>query len=311
MEITAAMVKALREKTGAGMMDCKKALVETDGDMDKAIDTLREKGLSKAAKKADRIAAEGLVGVHSSDDSKKVAVVEINSETDFVAKNEEFKQLVSDITKIVLDNEVSSLEELLKAELNGATVEEEVNTKIAKIGEKMTVRRFEKITVDNGVLVPYVHGAGKIVSVVKLETSSNDAKIVELGKDLAMQVAAMNPKYISEKDIDQDYIDHEREVLKHQAINENNELPENKRKPEEIILKMLEGRLKKELKEVCLLEQAFVKEPKKSVGDVVEETAKAVGAPIQVIQMVRYEVGEGIEKKQEDFAEEVAKQMGN
>ncbi|SKC66948.1 elongation factor Ts [[Eubacterium] yurii] len=311
MEITAAMVKALREKTGAGMMDCKKALVETDGDMDKAIDTLREKGLSKAAKKADRIAAEGLVGVLSSADSKKVAVVEINSETDFVAKNEEFKQLVSDITKIVLDNEVSSLEELLKAELNGATVEEEVNTKIAKIGEKMTVRRFEKVTVDNGVLVPYVHGAGKIVSVIKLETPSNDAKVVELGKDLAMQVAAMNPKYISEKDIDQDYIEHEREVLKHQAINENNELPENKRKPEEIILKMLEGRLKKELKEVCLLEQAFVKEPKKSVGDVVEETAKAVGAPIQVIQMVRYEVGEGIEKKQEDFAEEVAKQMGN
>lgn len=311
MEITAAMVKALREKTGAGMMDCKKALVETDGDMDKAIDRLREKGLSKAAKKADRIAAEGLVGVHSSDDSKKVAVVEINSETDFVAKNEEFKQLVSDITKIVLDKEVSSLEELLKSDLNGTTVEEEVNTKIAKIGEKMTVRRFEKVTVDNGVLVPYVHGAGKIVSVIKLETSSNDAKVVELGKDLAMQVAAMNPKYISEKDIDQDYIDHEREVLKHQAINENNELPENKRKPEEIILKMLEGRLKKELKEVCLLEQAFVKEPKKSVGDVVEETAKTVGAPIQVTQMVRYEVGEGIEKKQENFAEEVAKQMGN
>ncbi|EJP25476.1 translation elongation factor Ts [Peptostreptococcaceae bacterium AS15] len=311
MEITAAMVKALREKTGAGMMDCKKALVETDGDMDKAIDTLREKGLSKAAKKADRIAAEGLVGVHSSDDSKKVAVVEINSETDFVAKNEEFKQLVSDITKIVLDKEVSSLEDLMKADLNGTTVEEEVNTKIAKIGEKMTVRRFEKVTVDNGVLVPYVHGAGKIVSVIKLETSSNDAKVVELGKDLAMQVAAMNPKYISEKDIDQDYIDHEREVLKHQAINENNELPENKRKPEEIIMKMLEGRLKKELKEVCLLEQAFVKEPKKSVGDVVEETAKTVGAPIQVTQMVRYEVGEGIEKKQENFAEEVAKQMGN
>lgn len=311
MEITAAMVKALREKTGAGMMDCKKALVETDGDMDKAIDTLREKGLSKAAKKADRIAAEGLVGVLSSADSKKVAVVEINSETDFVAKNEEFKQLVSDITKIVLDKEISSLEELLKAELNGTTVEEEVNTKIAKIGEKITVRRFEKLTVDNGVLVPYVHGAGKIVSVIKLETSSNDAKLVELGKDLAMQVAAMNPKYISEKDIDQDYIDHEREVLKHQAINENNELPENKRKPEEIIMKMLEGRLKKELKEVCLLEQAFVKEPKKSVADVVEETAKAVGTSIQVSQMVRYEVGEGIEKKQEDFAEEVAKQMGN
>jgi translation elongation factor Ts len=311
MEITAAMVKALREKTGAGMMDCKKALVETDGDMDKAIDTLREKGLSKAAKKADRIAAEGLVGVLSSADSKKVAVVEINSETDFVAKNEEFKQLVSDITKIVLDKEISSLEDLMKAELNGTTVEEEVNTKIAKIGEKITVRRFEKLTVDNGVLVPYVHGAGKIVSVIKLETSSNDAKLVELGKDLAMQVAAMNPKYISEKDIDQDYIDHEREVLKHQAINENNELPENKRKPEEIIMKMLEGRLKKELKEVCLLEQAFVKEPKKSVADVVEETAKAVGTSIQVSQMVRYEVGEGIEKKQEDFAEEVAKQMGN
>ena len=219
--------------------------------------------------------------------------------------------MVSYITKIVLDNNLSSMEELLKCELNGTTVEEELNTKIAKIGEKMTIRRFEKITVDNGVLVPYVHGAGKIVSVVKLETSSNDDRVIELGKDLAMQVAAMNPKYISEKDIDQEYIDHEREVLKHQAINENNELPENKRKPEEIILKMLEGRLKKELKEVCLLEQAFVKEPKKSVGEVVAETAKAIGAPIEVTKIVRYEVGEGIEKKQENFAEEVAKQMGN
>lgn len=311
MEVTALMVKTLREKTGAGMMDCKKALVETDGDMDKAIDLLREKGLSKAAKKADRIAAEGLVGVESSADGKSVAVLEINSETDFVAKNEEFKQLVKDVTNIVLTKAPATVEDLLKEQLNGTSVEEELNSKIAKIGEKMSIRRFERLTVDNGILVPYVHGAGKIVSVVKLETSSNDEKVQELGKDLAMQVAAMNPKYVSEKDIDQSYVEHEREILKHQAINENNELPEGKRKPEEIILKMLEGRLKKELKEVCLLEQAFVKEAKKSVNEVVAETAKAVGTSIEVAQIVRYEVGEGIEKKQEDFADEVAKQLGN
>ena len=175
----------------------------------------------------------------------------------------------------------------------------------------MSIRRFEKVSVENGKLVYYVHGAGKIVALIKLETTSTDAKIEELGKDIAMQVAAMNPKYISEQDVDKDYVEHEREVLKQQAINENNELPENKRKPEEILLKMLEGRLKKELKEVCLLEQAFVKEAKKSVSEVVSEVSKAVGADIKVAQMVRYEVGEGIEKKQENFAEEVAKQMAN
>ncbi len=311
MEITASMVKELREKTGAGMMDCKKALQETSGDMEKAIDVLREKGLSKAAKKADRIAAEGLIGVEVSADSKKAALVEINSETDFVAKNEEFQQLVKDVTNLVLEKAPATLEELFALQLNGQTVQEELTAKISKIGENMNIRRFERLEVENGRLISYVHGAGKIVSIVKLETSSQDAKVEELGKDVAMQVAAMNPKYISEKDVDQEYLNHEREVLKQQAINENNELPEGKRKPEEIVLKMLEGRLKKELKEVCLLDQAFVKEAKKSVGEVVAETAKAVGADITVAQIVRFEVGEGIEKKQENFAEEVAKQMGN
>lgn len=311
MEITASMVKTLREKTGAGMMDCKKALAETEGDMDRAIDVLREKGLSKAAKKADRIAAEGLIGVEVSADGKSAAILELNSETDFVAKNEEFQKLVKDVTNVVLTQSPADVEALLKLQVEGHTVEEEVNAKIAKIGEKMSIRRFEKVSVENGKLVYYVHGAGKIVALIKLETTSTDAKIEELGKDIAMQVAAMNPKYISEQDVDKDYVEHEREVLKQQAINENNELPENKRKPEEILLKMLEGRLKKELKEVCLLEQAFVKEAKKSVSEVVSEVSKAVGADIKVSQMVRYEVGEGIEKKQENFAEEVAKQMAN
>ena len=302
MEITASMVKTLREKTGAGMMDCKKALAETEGDMDRAIDVLREKGLSKAAKKADRIAAEGLIGVEISADGKSAAILELNSETDFVAKNEEFQKLVKDVTNVVLTQSPADVDALLKLQVEGHTVEEEINAKIAKIGEKMSVRRFEKVSVENGKLVYYVHGAGKIVALIKVE---------ELGKDIAMQVAAMNPKYISEQDVDKDYVEHEREVLKQQAINENNELPENKRKPEEILLKMLEGRLKKELKEVCLLEQAFVKEAKKSVSEVVSEVSKAVGADIKVAQMVRYEVGEGIEKKQENFAEEVAKQMAN
>lgn len=311
MEITASMVKTLREKTGAGMMDCKKALQETNGDMDKAIDLLREKGLSKAAKKADRIAAEGLIGVEVSPCGKNAAILEINSETDFVAKNEEFQQLVKDVTNLVLEKSPSTLEDLLALELNGQKVQDELNAKISKIGENMNIRRFERLSVENGKIISYVHGAGKIASLVKLETSSDDSKIEELGKDIAMQVAAMNPKYISEKDVDSEYLEHEREVLKQQAINENNELPEERRKPEEIVLKMLEGRLKKELKEVCLLDQAFVKEPKKSVADVVSETAKAVGADVTVAQIVRFEVGEGIEKKQENFAEEVAKQMGN
>ena len=311
MEITASMVKTLREKTGAGMMDCKKALQETDGDMEKAIDLLREKGLSKAAKKADRIAAEGLIGVEVSSCGKNAAILEINSETDFVAKNEEFQQLVKDVTNLVLEKSPATLEDLLALELNGQKVQDELNAKISKIGENMNIRRFERLSVENGKIISYVHGAGKIASLVKLETSSQDAKIEELGKDIAMQVAAMNPKYISEKDVDSEYLEHEREVLKQQAINENNELPQERRKPEEIVLKMLEGRLKKELKEVCLLDQAFVKEPKKSVADVVSETAKAVGADVIVVQIVRFEVGEGIEKKQENFAEEVAKQMGN
>lgn len=211
MEITAAMVKSLREKTGAGMMDCKKALAEVDGDMDKAIDLLREKGLSKAAKKADRIAAEGLVGVELSEDGKNAAILEVNSETDFVAKNEEFKKLVKDLTKLVLDKKPADVDALMKLDYEGTTVEEELNSKIAKIGEKMTIRRFKNLSVENGRLVGYVHGVGKIVSVVKLETSSNDPKVEELGKDVAMQVAAMNPRYLSDKDIDQEYIEHERD----------------------------------------------------------------------------------------------------
>ncbi|MBS6063378.1 translation elongation factor Ts [Criibacterium bergeronii] len=311
MEITAQMVKTLREKTGAGMMDCKKALTEVDGDMDKAIDLLREKGLSKAAKKADRIAAEGLVGLQVSSDNKTASIVEVNSETDFVSKNEEFKTFVNDIVSLILEKQPADMPALMAASFNGHTVQDDLNEKISKIGENLSVRRFELVKATNGRVIGYVHGGGKIGTLIQLDTDSTDAKIEELGKDIAMQVAAMNPKYISDADVDQAYLDHEREVLKQQALNENNELPEDRRKPEEIVMKMLEGRLKKQLKEVCLLDQAFVKESKKSVADVVKEYEKALNTKITVAKMVRFEVGEGIEKKNEDFAEEVAKQMGN
>lgn len=311
MQITAQMVKTLREKTGAGMMDCKKTLTEAGGDMDKAIDLLREKGLSKAAKKADRIAAEGLVGVEVSADMKTAAIAEINSETDFVSKNEEFKTFVKEIVSTVLEKAPQNTDDLMKADFNGHTVQDELNNKIAKIGENMNIRRFARIEAKTGRIISYLHAGGKIGTLIYLETPSEDDKLNELGKDIAMQVAAMNPKYITEKDVDQEYLDHEREVLKQQAINENNELPEEKRKPIEILEKMLGGRLKKQLKEVCLVDQAFVKEAKKSVGDVIKEYEKMLNTKITVASMVRYEVGEGIEKRQEDFAEEVSKQMGN
>lgn len=304
MAITAGMVKELREKTGAGMMDCKKALTEAEGNMDRAIDILREKGLSQAAKKSDRIAAEGLVGMMISEDGKKAAMTEVNSETDFVAKNEEFQTFVANVTKVAMEKEPKDLEELLASEYSaGVTVEAELTTKIAKIGENMNVRRFSALSIEAGRISGYVHGAGKIAVLVKLEAASDSEKLDELGKDIAMQVAAMNPKYISRDDVDQDYINHEREILIQQALNEG--------KPQNIVEKMVEGRLQKQLKEVCLLEQTFVKDSDKAVKDVVADTAKALGVEIKVVAVERFEVGEGLEKKSENFAEEVAKQLGN
>ena len=304
MEITASMVKTLREKTQAGMMDCKKALEEVDGDMDKAIDLLREKGLSKAAKKADRIAAEGLVKLVIADDMKSGAVVEVNSETDFVAKNEEFIGFVEDLAKMVLETAPASIEALKESKYMGTeeTVQEVLNGKIAKIGENMNLRRSAREEA-TGAVVGYVHGAGKIAVLVNFDSEAAAADLEELGKDVAMQIAAMNPMYISRDDVDQAYIEHEREILTAQAINEG--------KPEEIAKKMVEGRLNKQLKEVCLLEQVFVKDSDFTVKQIIENKAKALGKEIKIAGVQRFEVGEGIEKKEENFAEEVAKQLGN
>lgn len=303
MEITASMVKELRDKTNAGMMDCKKALKETSGDIEKAIDYLREKGLSQAAKKSGRIAAEGLTTALISADGKKGVVIEVNSETDFVAKNEEFKSFVTEAAQAVLDNEPADLEALKAVALaEGKTVQDTLTDKIAKIGENMSLRRFGVVKVNNGVVAGYIHGGGKISVAVALESEGDKETLEVLGKDLAMQVAAMNPKYVSTEDVDDEFIAHEKEILIAQALNEG--------KPRNIVEKMVEGRLNKELKEICLLEQVFVKDSDLTVKKVIAETAKKIGSDIKVAGVLRYEVGEGIEKKSENFADEVAKQMG-
>jgi len=304
MEITASMVKVLREKTQAGMMDCKKALTEVDGDLEKAIDLLREKGLSKAAKKADRIAAEGLVKLIIANDMKSGALVEVNSETDFVAKNEEFIGFVEDLAKMVLETAPASTEDLKNTKYMGTqeTVQDVLNNKIARIGENMNLRRSAREDA-KGAVVGYLHGAGKIAVLVNFDSDAAAEDLQELGKDVAMQIAAMNPMYISRDDVDQSYIEHEREILTAQAINEG--------KSEEIAKKMVEGRLNKQLKEVCLLEQVFVKDSDFTVKQIIENKAKALGKEIKIAGVQRFEVGEGIEKKEENFADEVAKQLGN
>ncbi len=314
MAISAADVKKLREMTGAGMMDCKKALVEADGDIEQAVVLLREKGLSGAAKKASRITAEGLTGMAIADDQKSAALVEVNSETDFVAKNEEFQEFVAELAKTVLANKPADIEALKACEYpgSGKTVGEVLTDKIAKIGENMSIRRFAVEEQEQGLIVGYVHGAGKIAVLVNLKSDAPKESLESLGKDLAMQVASMKPKYISRDDVDQDYIDREKEVLMHLALNENEEEIKagRKGKPENIIEKMVAGRLQKELKEVCLLEQVFVKDTSMSVAQVIADAGKSAGAPVEVVSAVRYEVGEGVEKREENFAEEVAKQMG-
>lgn len=303
MEITAALVKELREKTNAGMMDCKKALNEANGDIAKAIDILREKGLSQAAKKSGRIAAEGLTTSLVSEDGKKGVVIEVNSETDFVAKNPEFQNFVVELAKITLNNEPSDVEALKSVIYeNGKTVQEALTDKVAKIGENMSIRRFAIEKVQSGVVVPYIHGGGKISVIVALESEGDKNALETLGKDLAMQIAAMNPKYITSEDVDQEYIAHEKEILIAQALNEG--------KPQNIVEKMVEGRLQKQIKEVCLLEQAFVKDADLSVKKVISNTSSTIGSSIKVAAMKRFEVGEGIEKKSENFADEVAKQIG-
>ncbi len=310
MAISASMVKELREATGAGMMDCKKALTETDGDMDKAVEYLREKGLAKAAKKANRIAAEGLVATCLSEDGKVASIVEVNSETDFVAKNDTFKAYVNSVAKQAADTNAADIEAFLAepwALDTSKTVKEELASQIAVIGENMNIRRFEKLTTD-GIIVSYIHAGGKIGVLVEADTDSSSDAVKECLKNVAMQVAALNPKFTSSDEVDQDYIKHEEEILLAQIKND----PKEASKPENVILGMIKGRIKKELKEIVLLEQVYVKaeDGKQSVKDYVASVAKAEGIKLNIKKFVRFETGEGLEKKEENFAEEVAKQMG-
>ncbi|MEF9991637.1 MAG: translation elongation factor Ts [Romboutsia sp.] len=299
--ITAQMVKELREGTGAGMMDCKKALQEAEGSMERAVDILREKGLSKAAKKADRVAAEGLVAIEMNDNNTVAAMVEVNSETDFVAKNDDFKTFVKDAAKMALATKSSEIADLLaETHAEGIALSEVLNNRVAKIGEKLDFRRFNQLTTE-GQVAGYIHGGGRIGVLVEMITDARNAEVLAMGKDIAMQVAAMNPKYVSRDEVDSEYIAHETEILTQQALNEG--------KPANIVEKMIKGRLEKQLKEVCLLEQPFVKNPDVTVKGLVADMAKKVGSDIKIARVVRFEVGEGIEKKEENFAEEVAKQL--
>ena len=308
MAVTAQLVKELREMTGAGMMDCKKALVETDGDIDKAVEVLREKGLGKAAKKADRVAAQGLVATKVAESGDKAAIIEVNAETDFVAKNEDFVGFVQKLNELVLEGSFASVDEFEASKFNGdTTVKEELTEKIATIGENMNIRRFESLGEAGCVYVSYVHGNGKIAVLVEMKTDAAASEVMELGKDVAMQVASMNPAYNTREDVDADYIAREKEIILKQALNENEQAA--KPKPEEIVTKIAEGRLNKQLKEVCLQEQAFVKDSSMTVAEYINSKAKEIGKDVKVTKTVRYEVGEGIEVKEEDFAEEVAKQM--
>lgn len=305
MAITASMVKELREMTGAGMMDCKKALNETNGDMDAAIEFLRKNGQAKAEKKAGRIAAEGIVKAVVKDD-KVAAIVEVNSETDFVAKNEEFQGFVNAVVNQVADSDAADMDAFM-AEAWAAdttkTVKDALVEKVAVIGENLNIRRFEKIVTD-GCVVDYIHGGGRIGVLIEAEADVVNDEIKKCLKNVAMQVAAMSPKYTSRAEVSQEYMDHEKEILLAAAKKENPEKPEN------IIEKMIIGRLNKELKEICLLDQAYVQDSDLTVAKYVEKVAKENNANVTVKRFVRFETGEGIEKKQEDFAAEVAAQMG-
>lgn len=307
MKITAGMVKELREISGAGMMDCKKALTETDGDMDKAVDFLREKGLAAAEKKAGRIAAEGVSAVNVSEDGKSAAIVEVNSETDFVAKNEQFQEYVAAVVTQATKTNATSIDEFLEEAWDldtSKTVKEELSTQISIIGENMSIRRFEKITSDNGFIESYVHGGGRIGVLVEMDCDIYNEDTKEVAKNIAMQVAAIAPKYVNRDEVPQDYLEREKEILKTQAMNENADKPEN------IIEKMVIGRLNKELKEICLVDQVYVKDSDLTVKKYLDSVSKDLATKIDIKRFVRYETGEGLEKRQEDFAEEVAKQMG-
>lgn len=301
---TAKDVAALREKTGCGMMDCKKALTEANGDMDAAIDFLREKGLAAATKKAGRIAAEG-VAFACTNEAKNVGVaIEVNAETDFVAKNADFQNFVKTCADTVISENPADVEALLACKAAGTdmTVDALLKEKILTIGENIKIRRFQRY---EGTVVSYIHGGGRIGVLIELACDNDSDALEELGKNVAMQIAALNPKFIAEKDVPADFIEKETEILTVQAKND----PKNANKPENIIAKMIEGRLKKEMKEFCLVEQPYVKDGDLTVKKYIDSVAKEVGAPIEITRFVRFETGEGLEKKDENFADEVAKAM--
>lgn len=301
--ITAKSVKELRDRTGAGMMACKKALTETDGDVEKAIELLREKGLAAAAKKAGRVAAEGLVKAYISEDNKKAGVVEVNCETDFVADNEQFVAFADKLAKFVTYTNATSVEELENEKFDGdKTVKETLTELIAALGENMTVRRFKNFSTENGAIQTYIHGGGRIGVAVLASCETESPVVAEVARELCMQVAAANPSFLSKDDVDQDSIEKEKEIYRVQALNEG--------KPENIVDKMVIGRIQKYYKEVCLLEQLWVKDADKSISKYVSEKSKEAGSPITITSFVRFERGEGIEKVEENFAEEVARQMG-
>lgn len=298
MSFTAQDVKALREKTGCGMMDCKKALVEADGDMDKAVDILREQGLAKVAKKASRIAAEGVAYATTSDDNKTGVVVEVNAETDFVAKNADFMAFVETVAKTILNNNPADVDALmaLKADGTDMTVDELLREKIQVIGENIKIRRFERF---EGACVSYVHAGGKIGVLVNFDTDAADKdEFVVCGKDVAMQIAALGTQYLNRDEVPAEVVEHEKEVMRAEVINSG--------KPEAIADKIVMGKINKFYKENCLVDQEFVKDSKQTVKQYVDSVAKALGAKIEIKEFVRFEKGEGLEKRQDDFAAEVA-----
>ena len=299
MEITASMVKELREATNAGMMDCKKALKACDGDMDKAVDYLREKGLASAAKKANRLASEGLVGSYYCEKCNTAALVEVNCETDFVAKTDEFKNLVAEIAKQIVKTNPADVDALLASEFEGSTIADMITAKVATIGEKITVRRFVRYQAEHGMVDTYIHMGGKVGVIVELKCDEVSDAVKEVAHDVALQIAAASPvapEYVRRSEVDPSHLEHEKEILIAQARNEG--------KPEKIIEKMVEGRIVKFYKEVCLLEQPFVKDGDISVQKMID--AKAKGA--DVVRFTRYKMGEGLEKKVNDLAAEVAAQ---
>ncbi len=302
--ITAQIVKELRERTGAGMMDCKKALSATDGDTDKAIEFLREKGLAAAAKKAGRVASEGLVEAYITEDGKTGALVEVNCETDFVAANEDFVTLVKNTAKQAALTSAKTVEEFLNEKYiadQSVTLKDAVTALIAKLGENMNVRRFEKFTNENGVIQSYIHGGGRIGVLVSLTSDVKNDVVAEVAKNLAMHVAAANPLFLNKEQVDNETLNKEKEIYRVQALNEG--------KPEKIVEKMVEGRVQKYYKEICLVEQVWVRNADYTISKYLSEKSKEVGASISIAAFARFERGEGIEKVEENFAEEVQKQM--